>query len=695
MTGKNIHKETFFNRHRDILVCLFLVLTTLAVYWQVGNHEFVNIDDNLYVTENLHVQAGPTLESITWAFSTTRAGNWHPLTWLSHMLDCQLCGLNPGWHHLTNLLFHIASTLLLFLVLRRMTGGLWQSAFVAVLFALHPLHVESVAWVSERKDVLSTFFWMLTMWVYLLYVKHPGLNRYLLVLLAFVLGLMSKPMLVTLPFVLLLMDYWPLCRFQSKQLVVDDNAQKRNHVKSDYKKSTPLSLILEKVPLIVVSAIFSIVTLWAQHSVKAVQSFEALSLKIRIANALVSYVSYIGKMIWPYQLAVFYPHPLTLSMWHAVAAFLLLVFVSVLVIRFRQKYPYLIVGWLWYLGTLIPVIGVVQVGFQTMADRYTYVPLIGLFIMIAWVVPDILAGWRYRRVALAASAGFLITVFMVCTWLQAGYWRKSITLFEHALAVTENNWLAHNNLGFAISQQGKIDEAIAHYLEALRIKTDYLEARYNMGFALSRQGKIDDAIACYQEALRIKPDYVKARYNLGIALFVQGKIDEAIAHYQEALRVKPDFVEAYYNLGIALFVKGEIDEAISHYQKALRIKPDFAEAHCNLGIALDRQGKTGKAISHYVKALRIRPDYTRARYILGVALMRQGKMNEAAAHFREILRIKPGIAEAHNGLGVALMRQGKIKEAATHFREALRIKPDYVQAYKNLQLALNMKKESR
>ncbi|MBL7207805.1 MAG: glycosyltransferase family 39 protein, partial [Desulfobacterales bacterium] len=427
MINNETQKSPFFTLRREGVVCLFLALTVLAVYWQVGNHEFVNYDDKDYITENQHVQAGLTLKSIAWAFTSTHAGNWHPLTWLSHMLDCQIYGLNPCGHHFTSVFFHILNSILLFLVFKRMTGAFWKSAFVAALFALHPLHVESVAWAAERKDVLSAFFWMLTMGSYIRYVERPGTNRYLLVLLFFALGLMAKPMLITLPFVLLLLDYWPLGRFhvrkpeaaqpseekpqkdtkskkrKSRKRLAKNAVQAKKTTGSDYQWSLALSLLWEKIPLFVLAAASSVVTFFVQQSGGAVRSLDALPLFVRISNALVSYISYIVKMILPHNMAILYPHPKDFSIWQVAGACLLLACISFIAIRSMKRYPYFAVGWLWYLGTLVPVIGLVQVGLQSMADRYTYIPLTGIFIIIAWGISDLAAKWCYKKEWLAAA----------------------------------------------------------------------------------------------------------------------------------------------------------------------------------------------------------------------------------------------------------------------------------------------------
>jgi protein O-mannosyl-transferase len=425
------------------------------------------------------------------------------------------------------------------------------------LFALHPLHVESVVWLAERKDVLSTFFWMLTIWTYVHYVERPGFNRYLLVLLFFTLGLLSKPMLVTLPFVLLLFDYWPLGRFQFGQLSGDRKSRTSKSMNPGGQKSIAFRLVREKAPFFVLSAVSSILTIFAQQKGGALISLEYYPFETRIANALVSYASYIEKMIWPRHLAVFYPYPETLPLWKVAGAVLLLSSLTFLAIRAARKYPYLAVGWFWYLGTLIPVIGLVQVGLQAMADRYTYVPLIGLFIMITWSVTDILAGWRYRRIVLPISAGILLSILMIVTRLQVQHWQNDVMLFEHSLAVTSNNFIIHDTLGVSLMRQGKIQEAIAHYTEALRIAPDFAKSHYNLGVALERQGRTQEATVRYVDALRIKPDLVEAHNNLGALLASQGKIQEAVAHFAEAVRLQSDYAEAHINLGLAYLMIGD------------------------------------------------------------------------------------------------------------------------------------------
>lgn len=685
-----------YNRH-IIAVCLSVAI--LAVFWQAVGHEFV-FDDEPYVVENQRLQSGLTLSAVKWCFTSTHVANWHPLTWLSHLLDFRFYGLNPSGHHVTNLLFHIANALLLLLVLKRMTGSLWRSAFVAALFAVHPLHVESVAWVAERKDVLSTFFWLLTMWAYVRYVERPRPRRYLLVTLALGLGLMAKPMLVSVPIVLLLLDYWPLGRLSL------GDAEKRNRTWAGWK------LVWEKVPLFALSAASGVITYLAQQKGGAVIEFERFPLGIRIANALVSYVRYIEKMFWPEGLAAFYPHPLdSLPVWQVAGACLLLAGISVVVIRAARRRPYLGVGWLWYLITLVPVIGVVQVGEQAMADRYTYVPLIGLFVIIAWGAPDLLRRSQRengrvadtatsRRISVSPAASFLqstilpilagavIAALMVCTWLQVGYWHSDMTLFQRAVRVTDRNVLAHNNLGIALAEEGKLEQAVDHYSEALAINPNYVDAHYNLGNAQVEQGKIDEAAQHYEEALRLKPDYQKASLGLANIVAKRGGTKEAVGHYLKILQSNPGDADVHYNLGVMMTKQGRTEEAISYYSKALAINPRHAKAHNNLGLSLAEHGNLDEAITHYSAALQIKPDYPQAHHNLGKALAEKGKLDDAVKHLAAAVRIKPDYSEAHNNLGVVLAQQNRIDEAMTHFSKAVRLKPDYVDAHRNLAMAL-------
>jgi tetratricopeptide (TPR) repeat protein len=661
----------------------FLVAATVAVFWQVRDHEFVYHDDDMYVYENPHVQAGLTSESVRWAFTTGHFANWHPLTWLSHMLDCQLFGMIPGLHHVSSLLFHVVNTALLFLILRRMTGESWRSAFVAALFALHPLRAEPVAWISSRKDVLSSFFFMITLLAYARYAERPRVLRYFMVLLSFALGLMAKPMLVTLPFVLLLVDYWPLARVHGELSAA--GAKARFYWR----------LLREKLPLFALAAASSVVTYIVMQRGGGIESLN-LPFRARVMNALVAYVVYMGKMFWPRRLAAIYPHPGdSIPQWQVAGSVLLLVCVSAAVVRSARRHPHLAVGWFWYLGTLVPVIGLVQVGYHAMADRYTYVPLIGLFIMVAWGVPESVARWRHRRVGLAVAALAVLLALMVGTWFQVGYWRDSVTLFEHAISVTSDNDAAHTHLGMVHLHQERLDEAREQFAEAVRINPEQYAGWSNMGVVLRRQGELEESVACFSEALRIKPDFAAAHNNLGMTLFAQGKLDAAVEHYRQALEIERDCVIAHCNLGRSLLAKGALEEAASHFSEAAQLDPNCAEAYSGLGSVLLKQGETGEAIEQISKALRIDPDNVDAHHNLGVAMLIQGNNETAAASFSQVLRLKPEDAEAHFSLGMALMAEGRLKGAAGKFEDVLGLRPDHREARAYLERIRQAQRKSK
>ena len=573
--------DNILTEYRSFWICLALMLVTAAVFCQVCTYDFINYDDPIYVYENPNIQAGITPGAIKWAFTTGYGSNWFPLTWLSYMLDWQLYGSKPAGYHCTNLIFHIANTLLLFIVLKQMTHKLWPSAFVAALFALHPLHVESVAWVSERKDVLSTFFWMLTMWAYLRFVSRPKIANYLQAVIFFAVGLMSKPMLVTLPFVLLLLDYWPLERFSPK----------REKAGSKYFLS---HLLIEKAPLFAMSIASCVATFIVQKKGGAME-WEKYGLFVRLANASISYLQYIIKMVWPARLATFYPHlNQKVSILYAVISVSFLLTITILIFRFGKERRYLIVGWLWYLGTLVPVIGLIQVGAQAMADRYTYITLTGLFIIIAWGVPDLMAKWRYKKTVLTLAALLVIPAIAICTHFQLRYWQNSITLFQHDLDVTKDNYVAHFSIAGPLREQGKLNETIHHCLEAIRIKPDYSKALNCLGIALCEAGRIDEAIPYFKKALKINPHSVSASAHLGLALAaksesaathinkgyalaLQGKLEGATVHLTQALWLDPNSAQAHYYLGRVLIQRGKINEAIMHFEHALRLKPDWVE----------------------------------------------------------------------------------------------------------------------
>jgi Tfp pilus assembly protein PilF len=554
-------------RNTDLFISLILVSLTLLVYWQVQNHEFILWDDQVFITENSHVTTGLTLENMKWAFTTTYPDYWHPLPWLSHMLDYEIYGQNPKGHHFNNLLFHIANTLLLFFVFKRMTGHLWESAFIAALFGIHPIQVESVAWVTERKDVLSALFWILTLGAYTLYAERPGIRRYLALLLCFILGLMAKPMLVTLPFVLLLLDYWPLGRTLRSP---------------SSGKSVVLFLILEKTPLFLLSLSSGIATYLAAKSAGAVLTLNTLPIDFRIGNAVISYVSYIGKMIWPSQLAYFYPLPVDdLSLWQATISLLLLISITIVSILVARRLPFLIVGWLWYLGTLLPVVGLIQVGLQSMADRFAYMPLIGLYIVVAWFFPRLFLKWRDRKAAISLICCIALSALSICTWFQLKYWKNSITLFEHALDVTPRNYTAHFHIANALLLQGSTKEAIDHYREAITIKPDYVEVYHNLGAVLAQQGEINEAMKLFHTALRLNQNDAQAYYNLGNLFASQGEIDKAELNYRLALQINPSEPRTHNNLGLVLMQQKKFEAALCHFSEALKINPEDQKAAHN------------------------------------------------------------------------------------------------------------------
>jgi tetratricopeptide (TPR) repeat protein len=493
-------KTSFFGRC-GLWIGLCLVLAVFAAYWQVTGHSFISYDDNLYVTGNAYVQKGLSPGSIKWAFSLNDVSYWQPLAWLYHMLDVELYGLNAGMHHFTSLAIHVLSSLLLLIVFNRMTGKLWRSAFVAACFALHPLNVESIAWIAERKNVISTFFWILTVLSYTLYVERPGHLRYLSVVLCFILGLMAKPMLATLPFVLLLLDIWPLNRWWPGS--------------NDFKPSALWQLLIEKIPLFVIAYLSTVVSWLSFDRFGAMTSIHLKALNLRIANALISYVAYLGKILWPHKMAFLYPYPLTVSLWQSIGSGCLLLSFSVAFFTNLRRAPYLGVGWLWFLGTLVPVIGLVQAGFwPAMADRYTYVPAIGIFLIIAWGLPDLVAGSRHKKIILLSASAVVLLFFSTVTFVQVQYWRDSKTLYEHTLEVTTDNFLVHNNLGNVYFRNHKLPEAVYHFSEALRINPRYATAHNNLGATLTLMGEVDRAMFHLKEAIKINPDFALAQKNL-------------------------------------------------------------------------------------------------------------------------------------------------------------------------------------
>ena len=573
---------------RPRLIALLLALITLLAYLPAVRNGFVVYDDNTYVTENRIVQNGLTWTGIQWAFTTGHGSNWHPLTWLSHMMDCGLFGLNAGAHHAGNILLHTVNTVLLLLLLFRLTGALWPAAFVAALFAWHPLHVESVAWISERKDVLSTFFALLTLLAYVRAVaggRRPAAGTekaapasppsrftfhvsrfYALALVFFTLGLMAKPMLVTLPFVMLLLDYWPLERFK---------VQGSRPARDSSEFNVP-GLFLEKWPFFLLVVISCTVTYLAQNHGEAVMALQQYSLPLRIANALISYERYLFNMVWPWHLAVFYPLPNHLTWIRAMAAVAVAVLgvVSWLGWRTHRQYPYLLVGWLWFLGTLVPVIGLVQVGSAAMADRYTYFPLVGIFIAVAFGARDLAGRFQVPKIAIAIAAALVLVTCLALTENQLGYWRDSESLFAHAVAVTVDNPNARVDYGVAFEQQGRYPEALAQYREAVRIAPDNLQAQYNIGNLLDKMGRPEEARLELVKAVQLDPKSAAVRDSLGAVLVELGRFPEAMDQFTEATRMDPGHPGAHFDLGKALLKQGRDTEAIDEFRAALRLDPD-------------------------------------------------------------------------------------------------------------------------
>ncbi len=617
-------------------ISFLLILSGWIAYWDLPNHNFLNYDDQLFVTDNSYVQQGITSKGLAWAFTSTKY-NWHPLTWISHMADYQVYGLDPVGHHNTNLILHLLNTVLLFYFFLQATGDLGRSAFVAALFALHPLHVESVAWVAERRDMLSGLFWMLTLIAYGRYakVKTYGMS-YVLVMGFFLCGLMSKPMMVTLPFVLLLLDYWPLKRWGTDSWRL---------------------LFLEKCPLFFLAGVGSAIAFISQHQGNAVVSLEKMSLALRLSHVPLAYVEYLAKAFFPRGLAILYPYPAVLPLWEVVGAIFILGMLSVGFWRARASAPYLIVGWLWFLGTLVPVIGFVQIGSQAIADRYTYIPLIGIFLMISWGAEQCFRYWYFSKTSNVLLAGMVVVVLICCTQYQMKFWRNTFTLFDHALAVTQNNSLAHRVLAITFAQQGNISEAMYHYQQEIAMHPKALQPRLQMAHLLAKQGKTAEAMQSYQEVLSLRPDYGPAHNGLGLLLAQQGKTKEALHHYALAVNSGEENAEAHNNWANVLIGEGKIAEAMAQYAQALRINPEMADAYYNIGNALMGQGRDLESIHYYEQAIFFAPKDPDARNNLGNVLSRLGRRQEALECYRLALEICPGHKQAQKNWNDLIARK--------------------------------------
>jgi len=705
-----------------------LALVVVLLYWRAGGFEFLYCDDDVYVFRNQVVLQGLTLQGFGWAFLDAHAANWHPLTWLSHMLDVQLFGLDAGWHHRVNVGFHAANAALLFALLLRMTGRPWRAAAVAAFFAWHPLRVESVAWVAERKDVLSLFLGLLTLLAYVRYARRPDWRPYLAVVVLFALGLMAKAMLVTLPLAMLLIDVWPLQRG-----FFSERAAGAAHPGNGpaFAAASAGRLVLEKIPLLVLSAAASFGAVLSQGEGGALGDLATLPLGARVANAFTATASYLGKTFWPLELGPFYPHPAllspqTYSPWNAaaIAAAALLLLITAVALVQRRSRPYLAVGWLWFLGTLVPVIGLVQVADQGMADRYTYLPSIGLTLACVWCVADWAgAGRSWRRWSCAALTTGLLVACIGTSWRQVGYWHDGVSVFERSVAVSPESYFGHNHLGRAYENQGEIDRAGVAYQRAVELRPAYAGAHSNLGSVLSKTGRYAEAIAhleqalalrprrasfhsnlglvyaeqgnwqyafdAYGRALSLSPNYPTAHLNLGLALSATGKPKEAAAHLQRALELDPGNANTANALGVALSRLDQLDAAENAYAAALRVAPGHTGALCNLGELSERQGELARAESFYGQAVRGRGDCAPGRRFFGRRLLAQGNPADAALQFEKLVALQPGSADAHSDLGVAYVKRGRIKAAQEQWIQALEIDPDHASARKNLEVSLH------
>jgi tetratricopeptide (TPR) repeat protein len=685
--------ETIWNDRQKRLIlglCLLLTAGVAAVYGRVVGFDFVDYDDLFYVARNPHVLAGLTWDGVKWAFAKTHVNYWCPMTWLSFMLDREIFGVGAWGFHLTNVLLHIADTLLLFWVLMRYTKALWASFFVAALFGLHPLHVESVAWVTERKDVLSTFFWMLAMLAYVRFLERRTAWRYTIMLVAFALGLMAKPMVISLPFVLLLMDYWPLRRFRPQDGI----------------GIGPFHLILEKIPLLALSAMAGVVTSVAQKTSMA--DLSVFSLGYRISNALVSYCDYILKMFWPVKLAVFYPHPSAgIAGWKIAVSAVVLLVITVIVILLR-RHRYLLAGWLWYLGVLVPVIGFVQVGRQAMADRYAYIPLTGIFIMLIWSACDIVGNRRYRQVIAGIGGTAIVGALGVMTFVQVGYWRNNVTLFTHTSAVTTDNYLAYSDLATQYALNGDFEKAKSEIEKVMKANVREIDVLYNVAKCLEMMGRPEEAIEYYNRILAITPgdtdtysalaamesnrgNFQRAidlcrnglRYHpengdlhgrLGSLLLQTGLVDEAIKEMETAIKFGAESA-VYGNLGVAMLSRGDLAKAAGYFNSSIKLNPANAEAHYNLGNTFLAQDLPAKAVGEYQMAIKVRPNYAKAYCNLGVAFLQIGRFNEAIKGFRRAIELDPNSSDAHFNLAVRLSDSGSIDEAVEHMRKGIELAP--------------------
>lgn len=692
------------------LIAGLVILATLLIYAQTGSHDFLVFDDDEYVTANPVVRDGLTLEGIQWAFTAFHSSNWHPLTWISHMLDCELFGLNAGAHHRVNVFLHLLNALLMFRVLTRMTGAVWRSGCVALLFAAHPLHIESVAWIAERKDLLSTLFGLLTLSAYAVYVgSRRRKTVYWTALVFYAASLMSKPMLVTLPCVMLLLDFWPLGRMTT--------GPAGRGAAVGYKE-----LIAEKIPFFILAFLSCAITYRAQNTGASVVSAAGLPLAERLANAVNAYAGYIAKTLAPFPLAVFYPFERNLPAWQTAASAFVLIGITFLTVRRWRTHPYLPAGWFWYLGTLVPVIGLIQVGAQSMADRYMYIPMTGLLIMAVWGLSAWIhkqagqSAWSKRLSAGAAAAAILAAILL--SRHQVAFWKNSITLFSHTLQTTDNNYVAHVNLGSALARAGQYREAIAQCDRALEINPELTDALYNRGSAYYKIGRLREAAVSLEKAVTVYPQYAAAHNNLGLVYTALGQYEKAAAHLSKAVQLDPALADARANLGNVLFYQKRPMEALEHYNAALAIDPNHAGRHCNRGMVLESMGRWEEALVDYRNAIDLQPGNALAYRSAGITLFKlkrlekaeealmqavelapedspahlylgrikaaRGHMEAATAFLEEAVALNPSDADARYHLGVVLATRGRLQDAVDQFTETVGIMPGHIGARRNI-----------
>ena len=694
---------------KKLAIYTILAIITFAAFWQVDQFEFINFDDNVYVSENVAVQTGLTKEGFLWAFSTKYFGLWNPLVWLSLMADYELYGLHAGGYHVTNLIFHILSTLLLFWLFHRMTGALWKSAFVAAFFALHPLHVESVAWVSERKDVLSAFFWMLTLCIYVVYTEKQSIQRYLLVVFSFVLALLSKPMVVTLPLIMILLDYWPLKRFENQNRLSD----------------TIVWQLKEKLPLFALSAAMVFLLLYSPHQQEAI--FKPFSLIARLANAPVAFVAYLAKTFWPHNMAVFYPFPSYISAWKVLTASALIGFVSVFVIVKSKQIPSLLIGWGWFFTAIAPVIGIIQISLTApygMADRYHYLPSIGIGVMLAWGFPHLFNDKNMRRNILLPAAISIFILLSFFTWKQCGFWKSSESLWEHTLKVTKDNFMAHGNFGSALMTKGKTQKALDHFRQALRLKPDHVLLYLNRGGTYAELGFYENAFADFNKAIRIKKDFAASYQCRGIIYSKIGQYQKAVEDFNVSLRLKTDDANAYhhrakayaglnlyqpamkdFNKAIALhpdnadflnsrgnfyFNLNQYQRAAADFDKAIRLNPQSADVYSNRGAVYARLGEYGPAIKYFNKALATNPDYLKAYLNIAAVYGKFNQYHHVVKYLTEAIRLQPANPVFYYNRGIAYAKIGQYSYSINDFSKAIHLNENHADAY-NIRAAVYFK----